>query len=214
MSEQFEAMSELVISGEVEGVKALVEEALAGGASPQDVLRNGLLPGMDVVGEQFKIGEMYIPEVLMSARAMAGAMEILKPLLTDSEVAGAGTIVIGTVEGDIHNIGKDLVGMMLEGAGFKVINLGIDVTPDAFVKAAIEHDADIIAMSALLTTTMPRMKTTVDALREAGLGEKVMIIAGGAPVNEEYVKNIGGHAYAPDAAVAVEKARALMAQRA
>lgn len=214
MSQQFDTMSEMVISGDVDGVKALVEEALASGASAQDVLRQGLLPGMDVVGEQFKIGEMYIPEVLMSARAMAASMEILKPLLTESEVAGAGTVVIGTVEGDIHNIGKDLVAMLLEGAGFKVINLGIDVTPEAFVKAAIENNADIVAMSALLTTTMPRMKTTVEALREAGLGEKVMVIAGGAPVNEEYVKSIGGHAYAPDAAAAVDRARALMAQRA
>jgi 5-methyltetrahydrofolate--homocysteine methyltransferase len=214
MSQQFEAMSEMVISGDVDGVKALVGEALASGASAQDVLRQGLLPGMDVVGEQFKIGEMYIPEVLMSARTVAGAMELLKPLLTETEAAGAGTVVIGTVEGDIHNIGKDLVAMLLEGAGFKVINLGIDVTPDAFVRAAIEHDADIIAMSALLTTTMPRMKTTIEALREAGLSESVMVIAGGAPVNEEYVRNIGGHAYAPDAAVAVEKARALMAKRA
>ena len=212
--QQFDAMSEMVISGDVDGVKALVEEALASGATPQDVLRKGLLPGMDVVGEQFKIGEMYIPEVLMSARAMAASMEVLKPLLTDAEVAGAGTVVIGTVEGDIHNIGKDLVAMMLEGAGFKVINLGIDVPPEAFVKAAIENDADIVAMSALLTTTMPRMKTTVEALREAGLGDRVMVIAGGAPVNEEYVRNIGGHAYAPDAAVAVEKARALMARQA
>jgi 5-methyltetrahydrofolate--homocysteine methyltransferase len=211
MSEQFDTMSESVIAGDVEGVKAQVREALANNASPQDILRKGLLPGMDVVGEQFKSGEMFIPEVLMSARAMAGAMDILKPLLTESEVAGAGTVVIGTVEGDIHNIGKDLVGMMLEGAGFKVINLGIDVKPEAFVKAALEHKADIVAMSALLTTTMPRMKTTVEALREAGLGDRVKVIAGGAPVNEEYVRNIGGDAYAPDAAVAVEKARALMA---
>lgn len=212
MSQQFEVMSEMLISGDVEGVKTLVRDALAAHVTPQDVLSQGLLPGMDVVGDQFKCGEMFIPEVLMSARAMAGAMEILKPLLTESEVANAGTVVIGTVEGDIHNIGKDLVGMMLEGAGFKVINLGIDVKPETFVKAAIEHKADIIAMSALLTTTMPRMKTTVDALHEAGLGDRVKIMAGGAPVNEEYVRNIGGHAYAPDAAVAVEKARALMAR--
>ena len=212
MSQQFDALSEMVIAGDVEGVKGLVHDALASHATPQDILHNGLLPGMDLVGEQFKCGELFIPEVLMSARAMAAAMDILKPLLTESEVAGAGTVVIGTVEGDIHNIGKDLVGMMLEGAGFKVINLGIDVKPEAFVKAALEHRADIVAMSALLTTTMPRMKNTVDALREAGLGDRVKIIAGGAPVNEEYVRNIGGHAYAPDAAVAVEKARALMAR--
>jgi 5-methyltetrahydrofolate--homocysteine methyltransferase len=210
MSQQFEAMSEMLISGDVEGGKTLVRDALASHATPQDILRQGLLPGMDVVGEQFKCGEMFIPEVLMSARAMAGAMDILKPLLTEGEAANAGTVVIGTVEGDIHNIGKDLVGMMLEGAGFKVINLGIDVKPEAFVKAALEHKADIVAMSALLTTTMPRMKTTAEALREAGLGDRIRIMAGGAPVNEEYVRSIGGDAYAPDAAVAVEKARALM----
>jgi corrinoid protein of di/trimethylamine methyltransferase len=211
MSVKIDAMSEMVFSGDVEGLKTLVREALANQATPQDVLRKGLLPGMDAVGDQFKCGEMFIPEVLMSARAMAAAMDILKPLLTETDAAGAGTVVIGTVEGDIHNIGKDLVAMLLEGAGFKVINLGTDVKPEVFVKAALEHKADIVAMSALLTTTMPRMKTTIDALREAGLADKVKVLAGGAPLNEEYVRSIGGHAYAPDAAVAVEKARALVA---
>ena len=211
MSDQYQALADLVIDGDVEGVKRLTAECLAAQAPAHEILNQGLLPGMEVVGQLFKSGEMFIPEVLMSARAMTGAMETLKPLLSGSDALGAGTVVIGTVEGDIHNIGKDLVAMMLEGAGFKVINLGIDVKPESFVKAAAEHQADIVAMSALLTTTMLKMQATVEALREAGLRDQVKIMAGGAPVSDEFVKLIGGDAYASDAAVAVEKARALLA---
>ena len=145
----------------------------------------------------------------MSARAMNAAMDILKPLLSESGAAGAGTVVIGTVEGDIHNIGKNLVGMLLQGAGFNVIDLGMDVKPAAFVKAALEHKADIVAMSALLTTTMPKMAATIEALREAGIRDRLKIMAGGAPVSEDFVVQIGGDGYASDAATAVERARAL-----
>jgi 5-methyltetrahydrofolate--homocysteine methyltransferase len=210
MSDLYATMAELVTNGDVEGVRKLTREALTGGASAQEVLDKGLMPGMDVVGGLFKDGEMFIPEVLMSARAMGAAMDILKPLLSESGAIGAGAVVIGTVEGDIHNIGKNLVGMLLQGAGFKIIDLGIDVKPEAFVKAALEHKADIVAMSALLTTTMPRMAATIEGLREAGIRDRVKIMAGGAPVSEEFVRQIGGDGYASDAASAVEKARSLL----
>jgi corrinoid protein of di/trimethylamine methyltransferase len=212
MEDRYTELADMVVEGNVEGVKRLAAECISAQVSAHDVLNKGLLPGMDVVGRLFRDGEMFIPEVLMSARAMSGAMELLKPLLSETDTKGFGTVVIGTVEGDIHNIGKDLVAMMLEGAGFRVINLGIDVKPEAFVEAAREHHADIVAMSALLTTTMSRMRTTVEALNEAGLREHVKIMAGGAPVSEDFVKAIGGDAYASDAAIAVEKARALVRQ--
>jgi 5-methyltetrahydrofolate--homocysteine methyltransferase len=210
MADQYQALADMVIDGDVEGVKRLTAECLAAQAPAHEILTQGLLPGMEVVGQLFKSGELFIPEVLMSARAMTGAMESLKPLLTGADARGAGTVVIGTVEGDIHSIGKDLVAMMLEGAGFKVINLGIDVKPETFVKAVAENRPDIVAMSALLTTTMLKMQATVEALREAGLRDQVKIMAGGAPVSDEFVKSIGADAYASDAAVAVEKARALL----
>jgi 5-methyltetrahydrofolate--homocysteine methyltransferase len=212
VADQFETLADMVVDGNVEGVKGLTTELVAAHVQAQAILNQGLLPGMDEVGQLFKSGEMFIPEVLMSARAMSGAMEILKPLLSDSEARAGGTVVIGTVEGDIHNIGKDLVAMMLEGAGFRVINLGIDVKPETFVKAVAENKPDIVAMSALLTTTMTKMQATVEALREAGFRDHVKIMAGGAPVSDAFVKMIGGDAYASDAAIAVEKARGLLAR--
>ena len=211
LEKQYQALASMILEGDEDGVKSLTQECLAAGAAAGDILSKGLVPGMDVVGALFKKGERYIPEVLMSAQAMSTALDILRPLLSAADKAGAGTVVIGTVEGDIHNIGKDLVAMVLEGAGFNVIDLGIDVKPETFVKAAREHAPDIIAMSALLTTTMPRMKATVEALQEAGLRDRVKILAGGAPVSDAYVRAIGGDAWAPDAAVAVDKARALVA---
>jgi 5-methyltetrahydrofolate--homocysteine methyltransferase len=210
MADQYQALADMVIDGDVEGVKRLTTEYLAAQAPAHEILNQGLLPGMEMVGQLFKSGEMFIPEVLMAARAMTGAMESLKPLLSGADALGAGTVVIGTVEGDIHYIGKDLVAMMLEGAGFKVINLGSDVKPETFVQSVAENRPDIVAMSALLTTTMPKMQATVEALREAGFRDHVKIMAGGAPVSDEFVKLIGADAYAPDAAVAVEKARALL----
>jgi 5-methyltetrahydrofolate--homocysteine methyltransferase len=210
---EYQALADMILEGDDEGARARTEAFLAAGATATDILNKGLVPGMDVVGALFKKGERFIPEVLMSAHAMSAAMALLRPLLSKGEVAGAGVVVIGTVEGDIHNIGKELVAMMLEGAGFRVIDLGIDVKPATFVAAVREQGADIVAMSALLTTTMPQMQATVEALLEAGLREQVKVLAGGAPVSEAYVRAMGGDAYAPDAAVAVDKARALMAGR-
>jgi len=183
---------------------------LSKGVRAQTILEEGLLPGMDVVGQRFKAEEMYIPEVLLSARTMGAAMEILRPLLSENEASGAGTILIGTVEGDIHNIGKNLVAMLFEGAGFKVIDLGVDVKPSAFVQAAKDHKPNILAMSALLTTTMLKMAETVDALREAGIRDRVKVMAGGAPVTQAFVDKIGGDAYASNAAAAVDEAKALL----
>jgi 5-methyltetrahydrofolate--homocysteine methyltransferase len=200
----------MVIEGNIAEISAAAQAALEAGFEASDVLEQGLLPGMDVVGQRFKTGDMYVPEVLLSARTMDAAMEILRPLLSDSDVAGAGTVVIGTVEGDIHNIGKNLVAMLFEGAGFRVIDLGVDVKPAAFVRAVADHKPDILAMSALLTTTMPNMGRTVDALREAGLRGRVRVMAGGAPVTQAFVDKIGGDGYAPNAAAAVDEAKALL----
>lgn len=210
MSDLFRELADAVINGNIEATKKLTQQALTAGSKASDVLDKGLLPGMDVVGKRFKAGEMFIPEVLLSARTMQGGLEILRPLLSEKEAAAMGTVVIGTVEGDIHNIGKNLVAMMMEGAGFKLIDLGVDVKPQAFVQAAREHKPDIVAMSALLTTTMPKMVETVNALKEAGIRDRVKIMAGGAPVTDEFVKKIGADAYGSNAAAAVDKAKALL----
>jgi len=188
----------------------LTNKALAEGKSPQEILYEALVPGMDVVGKKFKANEFYVPEVLVAARAMQGGLNILKPLLAKAGVKQIGTIVIGTVKGDLHDIGKNLVAMMLEGAGFKVIDLGIDVAPEKFIDAAVESDAQMIGMSALLTTTMPSMKNTVEALRVAGLADKIKTIIGGAPVTQRYADEIGAHGYSPDAASAVDKAKEIL----
>jgi corrinoid protein of di/trimethylamine methyltransferase len=202
-------MSELLISGGIEEIKKLTQQALDEGLEASEVLSKGLLPGMDIVGQRFKACEMFIPEVLRSAKTMHGAMEILRPLLSDAEAAGAGTVIVGTVEGDLHDIGKNLVGMMLEGAGFKVVDLGTDVKPQDFVEAAKEHKPNILGMSALLTTTMPKMGETVNALKEAGIRDQIKVMAGGAPVTQDFVDEIGADAYGSNATAAVEKAKAL-----
>jgi corrinoid protein of di/trimethylamine methyltransferase len=165
---------------------------------------------MDVVGQRFKAGDMFIPEVLLCARCMHGAMEILKPHLSEGDAAGAGTVVIGTVEGDLHDIGKNLVAMMMQGAGFKVVDMGTNITPQQFVDAVKEHQPNILGMSALLTTTMPKMEETVQALKEAGIRDQVKVMAGGAPVTQDFVDKIGGDAYGANAASASEKAKALI----
>jgi 5-methyltetrahydrofolate--homocysteine methyltransferase len=209
-AELFNTLSETVIDGSVETAKRLVDQALRDGVVAQEILDRGLVPGMDIVGQRFRDGDTFIPEVLASARTMQAAVEILRPLLTDRDRAATGTVVIGTVKGDIHSIGKDLVGMMLEGAGFKVIDLGIDVTPEAFVQAVRDHRADIVAMSALLTTTMPSMGATVSALKEAGLRGQVKVMAGGAPVTSAFAQKIGADGYASNAAAAVDEAKTLI----
>ncbi|MGD8408674.1 MAG: corrinoid protein [Desulfobacterales bacterium] len=210
MSELFAKMAEALIAGKVDEVSNLTKEAVDGGLSPQDILEQGLLAGMDVVGQRFKANEMFIPEVLRCAKCMHGAMEILRPLLIECGVKTAGTLVIGTVKGDLHDIGKNLVGMMFEGAGFKVIDIGIDQEPQAFVDALKEHKAELFGMSALLTTTMPKMGETINAIKEAGIRDQVKIMIGGAPVTAEFAQEIGADAYASNAASAVDTGKELL----
>jgi 5-methyltetrahydrofolate--homocysteine methyltransferase len=210
MSKLYTKMTEMVVSGDTEGIRRLTLQVLNDGAKPKEILDKGLLPGMEIVGQRFKVGDMYVPEVLLSARTMHAALDILQPLLAESDQSGSGTIVIGTVEGDIHNVGKNLVAMVMEGAGFKVVDLGVNVKPQAFVQSVKEHRPDIVAMSALLTTTIPKMAETIRALDDAGVRNQVKIMAGGAPVTEEHVMKIGGDGYAPNAVLAVDKAKALM----
>jgi len=197
--------------GEEEMVVDLVQQALDQGLSATEVLQNGLIAGMDGVGHDFKAGDLFVPEVLIAARAMKAGMSILRPLLADAESISAGKCVLGTVKGDLHDIGKSLVKMMMEGAGFEIVDLGADVEPGTFLEAVGVHKPDLIGMSALLTTTMPAMKTTIDALEEAGLRESVKVMVGGAPVTAAFAEGIGADAYAPDAASAVDQARALLA---
>jgi len=206
----FETISQVVIEGNEEKVRELTQQSLDKGVEPAKIMDDALLTGMDVVGSRMKSGEMFIPEVLMSAKAMQGGLDLLLPLMAEGEANILGKIVVGTVEGDLHDIGKNLVCMMLEGAGFEVIDLGINVTPGAFIEAINTHKADILGMSALLTTTMPKMEETVRALEEAGIRDKVKIMAGGAPVNREFIEKINADMFAPDAATAVDCAKALM----
>jgi len=209
MSGVYGRLSKAVIEGELKEIKRLTEAALSGGAAAQQVLDEGLLPGMDEVGKRFKVGDMFIPEVLLSAKTMAAAMEVLKPLLAKGG-GGRGTVVIGTVQGDLHNIGKNLVAMMLEGAGFEVVDLGIDVKPQSFLEAVKEHKPKLLGMSALLTTTMPRMGETIRALEEAGIRSQVKVMVGGAPVTQEFVAKIRADAYAANAGTAVDVAKSLV----
>jgi len=189
--------------------RAMVEEALAEGVDVEAILNDGLVAGMQVVGDKFKNNVFYVPEVLISARAMNAAMEVLAPKLTESGHEPIARVVIGTVKGDLHDIGKNLVKMMLTGGGFEVIDLGIDVDAETFVSQAKDQEASLVACSALLTTTMPQMKSVVEAVKDAGLTD-VKVMIGGAPVTQEYCDEIGAHGYAPDAASAVELAQGLI----
>ena len=209
MSAVLGKMAESLIAGNIDEVVNLTKEALDEGTAPADILDNGLLAGMDVVGQRFKAEEMFIPEVLRCAKCMHGAMEILRPLLAETGAESIGTLIIGTVKGDLHDIGKNLVGMMFEGAGFNVVDLGIDNEPHAFVDAIKEHNARLIGMSALLTTTMPKMIETINAIQEAGIRDQVKIIVGGAPVTAAFAEEIGADGYASNAASAVEKGKEL-----
>lgn len=202
------ALAEAVINGKRDDAVRLTQEAIDESVPSEQILNEGLTAGMDVVGERFKNNEFYVPEVLIAARAMNSSMELLEPLLAESGVKPRGVVVLGTARGDLHDIGKNLVGMMLKGGGFKVVDVGIDVAPEAFVEKAQSESADIVAVSALLTTTMPQMGNVVKALKEAGVSVKTMI--GGAPVTQEYADEIGADGYAPDAASAVDKARELI----
>jgi 5-methyltetrahydrofolate--homocysteine methyltransferase len=210
VSDQYGPLKQAVIDGNADLTSALVQAALAQGQSAREILEGGLLPGMEVVGQRMKSGECFIPEVLLSARVMQGALDTLRPMLAEGEGGSLGTVVIGTVEGDLHDIGKNLVGMMLAGAGFEVVNLGTGVTTQQFVAAAEEHGAAIVGMSALLTTTIPRMKETIDALAEAGLRDKVKVMIGGAPVTQAFADEIGADGYGPNAGAAVDGAKALI----
>ena len=199
-----------VIRGQAPTVKQLVEDSLAENIPVGEILNEGLIAGMNVVGEKFKNNEFYIPEVLIAARAMKAGMELVRPLLTESGIDPVGTVAIGTVKGDLHDIGKNLVQMMLEGAGFEIVDLGIDVSADQFISAVRTDGAQIIAMSALLTTTMPTMKTVIDEVEESGLRDQVKVMIGGAPVTQEYADEIGADGYARDAASGVDIAKQLV----
>lgn len=207
----FENICQAVVEGNEDKVKQLTQAAIDDGSGPIDVLNGGLLPGMDIVGARMKSCEMFIPEVLMSAKSMQGGLDLLLPLMAEGSASSRGKVVIGTVEGDLHDIGKNLVCMMLKGAGFEVIDLGINVSPSAFIEAINTHKADILGMSALLTTTMPKMEATVRALEEAGIRDKVKVMAGGAPVTQAFIEKIKADRFAPDAASAVDCAKELMA---
>jgi len=203
-------LKQALIEGNADTVNALTQALLASGASAREILEGALLPGMEVVGERMRSGDCFIPEVLLSARTMQGALDILRPHMAAGDSMSLGTVVIGTVEGDLHDIGKNLVGMMLAGAGFEVVNLGTGVTPAQFVAAVTEHKAQIIGMSALLTTTLPKMVATIGALKDAGLRATVRVMIGGAPVTQAYADEIGADGYGANAAAAVDKAKALL----
>jgi corrinoid protein of di/trimethylamine methyltransferase len=213
LEELYEQMGDDLYDGLEEEVVAQVNEALGRGRDPYEVLTEGLVAGMDIVGADFRDGILFVPEVLMAAKAMKGGMSILRPLLAESDAPQQGTLVIGTVKGDIHDIGQNLVSMMMEGAGFEVFNLGINVNADKFLDAIREHNADIVGMSALLTTTMPYMKVVTDRLKEEGIRDDIIVMVGGAPVTPEFADHVGADGYGDDAAQAVEVARKLMAKR-
>ncbi|KUK36621.1 MAG: Trimethylamine corrinoid protein 1 [Thermacetogenium phaeum] len=199
-----------VIEGNVDKVKDLTASLLESGIDPLEIVNQGLIVGMNTVGERFKAGDMFVPEVLMCAKAMSSGMELVKSRLAGRKVQSAGKLLIGTVKSDLHDIGKNLVAMMVESTGFEVINLGVDVDPEKFVNAIKEYQPDIVGMSALLTTTLPYMKETIEAIEEAGLRDQVKIIIGGAPVTQNYADQIGADGYAPEAASATELCKKLM----
>ncbi len=199
-----------IAGGNASLAKLLSARALAEGVSPSRVLNDGLVAGMSVVGVKFKCNEFYVPEVLIAARAMMSAMDILRPVLVNTGIKPAGRVVIGTVKGDLHDIGKNLVVMMLEGAGFETIDLGVDVKPEKFVEAIRSQKAQVVALSAILTTTMPAMAETLAALQAAGVRRRVAVIVGGAPVTQSYADAIGADGYAPDAVTAADKVKDLM----
>jgi 5-methyltetrahydrofolate--homocysteine methyltransferase len=207
----FTDLSNSVITGDVARVAELTKKAIDEGAAPTDVINQGLIMGMGVVGARFKAGEMFVPEVLMAARAMNAGLEIVKPLLTEGDIPSIGKVVIGTVKGDLHDIGKNLVAMMMESGGFSVVNLGVDIPPEKFTTAIREHKPQIVALSALLTTTMLAMKDTIEVLKEEGLRDSVKVIIGGAPVTQQFANEIGADGYAPDAASATDLAKRLLA---
>lgn len=204
------AIAESIIKGNKNNAVTLTQQAIDEGMSAQEVLNDGLIAGMNIVGAKFKCNEFYVPEVLIAARAMKECTSLLKPILITSGVESAGKVVVGTVKGDLHDIGKNLVAMMLEGSGFEVIDLGVDIKPEGFVQSIQETGANILGMSALLTTTMPAMKDVIQALDAAGLRDSVRVMIGGAPVTQNYADEIGADGFAGDAAAAVDIAKELI----
>ena len=201
----FEQLANGVMAGEIDKVGDLTQKAVDEGIEPMEIIDNGLMSGMSVVGERFKVGDMYIPEVIMSAKAMSAGMEIVKPLLVGGKSASKGKVLLGTVKGDLHEIGKKLVQMMMESAGLEVEDIGIDISPEKFAEAVREKKPDVLGMSALLTTTMLAMKDTIETLKEAGLRDSVKILVGGAPVTLDFAEEIGADGWASDAVTAKDK---------
>jgi 5-methyltetrahydrofolate--homocysteine methyltransferase len=207
---QLQSIAEAVISGKSPEVQRLIKEALEAGTKPVKIINDGLIAGMQVIADRFKRNEIYVPEVLIAARAMNAGLTIVKPLVSDTDMKPIAKVIIGTVKGDLHDIGKKLVAMMLEGAGFEVIDLGIDVSPEKFIEAVKENHPQIMAMSALLTTTMPAMAESIKLLEESGLRNQVKVIIGGAPITDAYAQKIGADGYSPDAGSAVDLAKSLV----
>ncbi len=203
---------EAVLNGDQKTAVAITQEALASGVDPMELITNYMVPAMDKVGSLFECEEYFVPELLLSARAMKGSMELMRPLLAASGAQPAGRVVIGTVKGDLHDIGKNLVASMLEGGGFEVMDLGADVSPEKFIAAIRERGANIVCLSALLTVTMPSMKTTIEALKQAGVREQVKVMVGGAPVTQQFADEIGADGYSDNASAAVALARRLTAE--
>ena len=211
MADTLQEIATNLYNGSAPETHRLVQQALDEGLTAGQVLTGGLVTGMDEVGKDFKAGVLFVPEVLIAARAMHAGMDILKPLLAEGNVQMAGRFIIGTVKGDLHDIGKNLVKMMMEGGGFEVIDVGVDASAEAFVEAVREHQPDILGMSALLTTTMTSMRGVIEALEEAGVRDSVKVLIGGAPVTDAFAKEIGADGYAPDAASAVDVSRGFVA---
>ena len=206
-------ISAFLQKGRAKNVKALVQQALDENVDPKEILNEGLLAGMMIIGEKFKNNEVFVPEVLVAARALNAGLTILEPKLIEVGNEPVGKVVIGTVKGDLHDIGKHLVAMMLKGAGFEVKDVGVDVAPEAFIDAAEEMGADVVCMSALLTTTMPNMEATLDLMKEKGVRDKYIVMVGGAPVNDKFAEQIGADYYTPDAATCAEVARKAVLDR-
>jgi len=205
------ALAEAIINGNAPRARELTQQALDEKVHPKKIIDEGFIAGMAVVGDRFKKNEFYVPEVLIAARAMKNSMELLRPLLAESGVEPVARVAIGTVKGDLHDIGKNLVMMMMEGAGFEIVDLGVDVPPEKFVETVKEGKVNLVGMSALLTTTMPAMKDTIEALKAAGVRNKVKVMIGGAPITKSYADEIGADGYGPDAASAVDTAKELLA---
>jgi len=205
-----ENVYEAVVAGDADAAATHVQTALDAGVAPAKILGEGCIAAMGHVGRQFEQGEAFVPEMLIAARAMQTSMNILRPHLAEDEIVSSGKVVVGTVAGDLHDIGKNLVGIMMEGAGFEVVDLGTDVEPEVFIEAVRKHEPDLIGMSALLTTTMPSMTSTIETLTEAGLRDRVKVLVGGAPVTQQFADEIGADGFAPDASSAARKAKELL----